>query len=216
MDVILMGVRMFRSFIAVCLVALGLAGCGSMRLVDSDVRSYTTPPLVPVGARYRFERLPSQQDQADTAEQTQLEAIVQPVLAKAGLQRDDAAAGYSVQISVDVKVDPYAPWDQSSIGWWPGFNFGRGVHGGNVWFVNHHSFRGWSGFGMSELPYYWYQVSLIIRSLNTAQVVYETHAAHDGRWANSQAILPAMFEAALQGFPNPPQGARHIDIEIPR
>src|SRR5665811_1172470 len=155
----LKGVHMFRSVIAIFFAALWLTGCSTTRLVDTDVRSYATPPLVPVGARYRFERLPSQQDQADTAEQTQLEAIVQPVLAKAGLQRDDAAAGYSVQISVDVKVDPYAPWDQSSIGWWPGFNFGRGVHGGNVWFVNHHSFRGWSGFGMSELPYYWYQVS---------------------------------------------------------
>lgn len=207
---------MFRSFIAVCLVALGLVGCGGMRLVDSDVRSYTTPPLVPVGARYQFERLPSQQAQADAAEQTQLEAMVQPALIKAGLQRDDAAASYSVQISVDIKVDPYAPWDQPSIGRWPGFNFGRGVHSGNVLFVGHHPFRGWSGFGMSELPYYWYQVSLIVRNLSTAQVVYETHAAHDGRRADSHVILPAMFEAALQGFPNPPQGVRHINIEIPR
>ena len=30
------------------------------------------------------------------------------------------------------------------------------------------------------------------------------------------AVLPAMFEAALSGFPNPPTGVRRIDIEIPR
>ena len=207
---------MFRPFIAICFVTLGLVGCGSMRLVDTDVRSYATPPLVPVGARYRFERLPSQQAQVDAAEQNKLEAMVQPALAKVGMQRDDAAANYSVQVLVGIKVDPYAPWDRSSFDWGPGFNFGWGARGGNLLFMGYHSFRGWSGFGMSELPYYWYQVSLIIRNLGNAQVVYETHAAHDGRWADSEAILPALFEAALQGFPNPPQGERHINIEIPR
>jgi len=207
-----MGIHMFRSFIAVFFMALWLTGCSSVRLVDADVRSYMKPPLLSVGASYRFERLPSQQAQADAAGQTQLEAMVQPVLAKAGLQRDDASAHYSVQVLAGIKVDPYAPWDRPFIGWGPGFNRGWGRYSGNL----HHPFTSWYGLGMSELPYYWYQVSLLIRNLSTAQVVYETHAAYDGRWADSEAILPTLFEAALQGFPNPPPGSRHVNIEIPR
>ena len=205
---------MFRSVIAIFFAALWLTGCSTTRLIDTDVRSYATPPLVPVGARYRFERLPSQQ--ADAAQQVRLEALVQPALAKAGLQRDDAAASYSVQVSVDIKVDPYPPWDRSSIVWGPDFNFGWGRHSGNVLFMRHHPFMGLSGFGVNDQPYYWRQVSLIIRDLSNGQVVYETHAAHDGSWSDSEAVLPAMFEAALQGFPNPPQDLRRINIEVPR
>ena len=45
-------------------------------------------------------------------------------------------------------------------------------------------------------------------------MVYETHAVNDGPWSDSQAVLPAMFQAALQGFPNPPQGVRRVDIQV--
>ena len=203
---------MFRSSIAIFFVALWLPGCGSMRLVDSDVRSYATPPLVPIGASYRFERLPSQQ--AYAGQQTRLEALVQPALAKAGLQRNDTAAGYSVQVSAEIKVAPYSPWDRPSVGW-PGWHFvGWGVPRGNLLIVSRNPYM--HGFGPGEMPYYWRQVSLTIRNLSTTQVVYETHASHDGRWADSETVLPAMFEAALKDFPNPPPGVRRINMEIPR
>lgn len=205
---------MFRTMAALFFAVLWLSGCSSMRLVDSDVQSYATSPPVAIGASYRFERLPSQQSQAEATQQTQLEALTEPVLAKAGLKRDDAAASYSVQIAVAIRVDPYAPWDQPMIGWWPGFGFG--LHSGHGRFIGQHPFMGIYSFGMSEQPYYWRQVSLVMRDLSTAQVVYETHAAHDGRWSDDKAVLGAMFEAALQGFPNPPPGPRRINIEIPR
>ncbi len=207
---------MFKSFVAIVIALLWLTGCGTTRLVDTDVRSYASAPLVPAGARYRFERLPSQQAPANAEQQSQLEALVQPALAKVGLQRDDAAAGYSVQVSVDIKVDPYSPWDRSIIGWGPGFNLGWGMHSGRVLYMGHYPYWGMSTFGVNDLPYYWRQVSIIIRDLISAQVVYETHAAHDGTWSDSAKVLPAMFEAALQGFPNPPQDLRHIKIEVPR
>lgn len=203
---------MFRSLIAMGFAAIWLTGCGTVRLVDTDVRSYATPPLVPVGASYRFERLPSQQ--TDVGRQTRLEAMVQPALAKAGLRRNDAAASYSVQISASMKVDPYSPWDQPSVGWGPGWNFGWGVRSGNVQIGGYNPFM--PGFGLGERPYYWRQVSLVMRNLSTNQVVYETRAAHDGRWADSEAVLPAMFDAALRDFPNPPPGVRRINMEIPR
>jgi hypothetical protein len=205
---------MFRSLIAIVFAAFWLTGCGGMRLVEADVRSYATQPLVPVGASYRFERLPSQQ--GDVAQQTRLEAMAQPALAKAGLQRNDVAASYSVQVSASMKVDPYSPWDRPSPGWGPGWNFGFGIQSGNVLIAGNSPFMGLPGFDMAGAPYYWRQVNLIIRNLGTHQVVYETHAAHDGRWADSEAVLPAMLEAALKDFPNPPPGVRRINMEIPR
>ena len=60
------------------------------------------------------------------------------------------------------------------------------------------------------------EASLVIRRLIDNQVVFETRAKHDGRWSDDEAVLPAMFQAALQGFPNPPRGLRRVTIEIPR
>jgi hypothetical protein len=45
-------------------------------------------------------------------------------------------------------------------------------------------------------------------------VVYETRARNDGPYNVSAAILPVMFQAALQGFPNPPQGERRVNIDL--
>ena len=51
---------------------------------------------------------------------------------------------------------------------------------------------------------------------NTGRVVYETRAAHDGRWNSSPALWTAMLDAALQGFPVPPSGVRRVNVEVPR
>lgn len=206
---------MFRilSLATVLMASLLLSACGGMRLVESDVRSFANPPFIPTGASYRFERLPSQQ--TDAQQQARLETMAQTALGKVGLKRHEAAASYSVQVSVGTKVDPFSPWERPSMGSGAGWNFGFGVQTGNVMIASRSGLFGMTGFGM-ESPYYWRQVSLIVRSVGNNQVVYETHAANDGRWADSEAVLPAMFDAALQGFPNPPQGVRRINVEIPR
>jgi hypothetical protein len=67
-----------------------------------------------------------------------------------------------------------------------------------------------------ETPYYQRELSLVIRRADNGQVVYETRAAHDGRWNSTSALWTAMLEAALQGFPAPPGGPRQVNIEIPR
>ena len=190
---------MFRSLILALLAALWLSGCSGMRLVDSEVRSFASATLVPAGARYRFERLPSQQ--ADEAAQTQLETLAQQALDKVGLQRDEAAPGYSVQVAFGMRVDRHSPWLPPENGWGLGWTLGGGRHTSLI---------------MMAPPYYWRQVSLILRDLRTQQVAYETHAAHDGPWSDTTELLPAMLDAALQGFPNPPPGLRRITIETPR
>ncbi len=67
-----------------------------------------------------------------------------------------------------------------------------------------------------DTPYYRREVHLLVRRLSDSMLVFETRANHDGRWSDDAAVLPAMFEAALRGFPNPPQGLRRVNIEMPR
>lgn len=201
---------MRKSFVAVIFAVLGLTGCGSMRVVDSTVSSYAAPPHIPLGASYRFERLPSQQAQAP--QQSGLERIAQQALAKVGLKRNDVMASYGVEVSAGMKIEPRSPWADP----WPGFNLGWnlgwGTRGGGLMIGG-----GWPFMrGSYDSPYYWRQVSVIIRRVNSSQVVYETHASHDGPWPDSDAVLPAMFDAALKDFPRPPQGPRRVNIEIPR
>lgn len=203
---------MVRAIAALCLGVMLLSGCSSIIVVDSDVQAYSTLPAMPARAGYRFERLPSQQ--SDAARQAVLEGMAQQALAKVGMQRDDAHPAYSVQIGASVQRLLSPLWDAP----WPGWGLpGRYIvnRRGQVIWLN--DFGGPYGYyGFYDMPYYLRTVSLTMRDLGTSQVVYETHAAHDGPWADTDAILPAMFEAALRGFPNPPKGPRRVDIEIPR
>jgi hypothetical protein len=202
---------MYKALSAIVFAVISLTGCGSMRLVDTEVRSFATPPTVPAGATYRFERLPSQQ--ADAVRQDKLEAMAQQALNQVGLQRGDRTASHSVQVTYGMKVDAHAPWEQPepAFGWNLGWGLGRGGRGGSV------TLGAGVPFGhLATSPYYWRQISVVMRSLATHQVVYESHATHDGRWVDTEAVLPALFEAALKAFPNPPPGVRRINIEIPR
>jgi Domain of unknown function (DUF4136) len=203
-----------------------LTGCASVRLIDSEVTAFATSATVPAGSSYRFERLPSQQ--TNTQRQDQLEAIAQAALAKVGLQRvGDApgspAARYSVQMGIQVQRTDLAVWDD----WGPHFGsfvgvgsgpylLGRGRGHGAV--VGHFGFGGYGyGFPYPYLPpSYVREVSLVLRELASNQVVFETRAKHESPWADSLNILPAMFDAALQGFPTPPAGTRQVGVELPR
>ena len=57
---------------------------------------------------------------------------------------------------------------------------------------------------------------MVMRDLTTQKVVFETRAVHDGVWSDGLAVLPAMLDSALLGFPQPPAGVRRINVEIPR
>jgi Domain of unknown function (DUF4136) len=186
-----------------------LAGCSGMRIVDSDVNAFSTSAAatVTLPAPYRFERLPSQQARA--AHSDALEALAQPVLEQAGLRRDDAAARYAVELDLRTFRDPQAPWDD------PRYVGGYAV-----------PYPYWGRYGLImshpplslqfEYPYYRRELGVVVRRLSDAQVVFESRARHDGRWSDDEAVLPAMLQAAMQGFPNAPAGLRRVVIEIPR
>ena len=183
-----------------------LSGCAGMRVVDSQVLAVANVPagMQLQGARYRFERLPSQVNnpEAGLAEQQAEQA-----LASVGLVRDDAAAQISVLVGfqgTQYLADPWSypgGWGSASIsrgsGWGSGVGFGMGMR-------------------IPPPPQYRREVSLILRDLRSGQVVYETRAAHDGTWSDSTTIFATLFKAALAHFPTPPAGMQRVNIEIPR
>ncbi len=186
-----------------------LAGCGTVRRIDAEVLSVSAAPagMNLEGARYRFERLPSQinNPQAGLAEQQ-----AQQALTLAGMVRDDANATVSVLAGVRGSEYIADAWGRPvPPGWAP--------HGSIYW--GYGGFPRW-GMGLSmRLPpptTYRREVSLLIRSLQSGLVVYETRAAHDGPWSDDQNLYPTLFRAALANFPNPPPGTRKVFIDLPR
>jgi hypothetical protein len=200
---------MIRLQTAVIFVAISLlTACSGMRIVDSDVTAFsawTAAPPVP-GTRYRFERLPSQ---TLATEQDRIEAIATTSLSKVGMALSPADALYSVQVllSTDI-VQRYRE---------PGYGFGGfggpgvSIGGGSMGTSIGLSFP----IGLGE-SYYKRRVTLLMRDLSTQKVVFETRALHDGVWNDGFAVLPAMLDSALLGFPQPPTGTRRINAEIPR
>jgi hypothetical protein len=195
---------------------LGLAGCSTVRRVDSQVNAFSSLDAMPAALSWRFERLPSQQNLTGTAAQRQkaVEAVVSQQLSKIGFApqaaEGGAAARWSVQVSARMQRFERSPFDD---GWdRPGFGFpGRDyvVTGdGRIIYL--------PTIPRMEPPWFVREVGLIIRDTVDARVVFETNARHEGRWADDEAVLPAMFEAALQGFPKPPAGQRIVNIDIPR
>ncbi|MBL0421680.1 DUF4136 domain-containing protein [Ramlibacter sp. AW1] len=184
-----------------------LAGCATGYRMDNSVQSFSALTALPANPTYRFEWLPSQRGPAQSA----LEAMADPALFQAGLRRDDASPRYSVQVEAGLQRmrSPWAdPWDP---GWGWGWGVGLGARrgGGAVGL----------GFGSpfwprAESPWYRREVRVLMRDLSNNQVVYETRAVNEGPWLDDAVAYPALFQAALQGFPNPPPGPRRVDLQV--
>ncbi len=198
---------MIRAQAAIILIAtLFLTACSSMRVVDSDVTAFsawTAAPPAP-GTRYRFERLPSQQ--SVNAQQSRIEALATTSLSKVGMALSPADARYSVQVLLATEMVQRYPEPGFGLGG-PGVSIGGGSRGASIGL----SFP----IGFSD-SYYKRTVSILMRELSTQKVVFETRAQHDGPMSDAFALLPAMLDSALQGFPQPPSGTRRINVEIPR
>lgn len=161
--------------------------------------------------RYRFAAEATRAGQPNAA---QLDALAQDALASIGAVRDDAHPNVSVQVTGTVQAGDY----DNSDGWglpadyWGAdhyLGFGAGVG------------EGWAGrgghewFGQSPLiPIDVSTVTLTMRDLATGQVVYRTSARHRGIVIDTHAVLAALFQAALQGYPKPPAGVRRIVLAL--
>ena len=139
-------------------------------------------------------------------QQDKIEALATTSLSKVGMALSPLDARYSVQVLLSTEIVQRYPE--------PGFGFGgAGIFAGGG---SRGSSIGLSfpiGFGE---PYYKRSLSILMRELTTQKVVFETRALHDGVWGDGFAVLPAMLDSALLGFPQPPTGMRRINVEIPR
>ena len=128
-------------------------------------------------------------------------------LARVGAVRDDAQPRVSVQVGGYVS----AYWmDDSYYGGLsnPRIALGMGVG------------RGGFGFGMGwplsdpSIPAYVSEVNLLMRDLQTGQIVYDTRARHDGPWHDTDNVLAALFVAALEGYPQPAMSVRRVGVPL--
>lgn len=211
----------------IALSTLFFAGCSTTRVIDSEVIAFETWKAAPPapGTTYRFERLPSQQAQA--ARQDAVEAATRPALARVGLLPSAAAPRYNVQVLLNTQVVEQVfadPFGEARFSGYPGYGYGYGPRPGYGRFGGYGSFglggfRGASfgGFystGGFDTVTFRHEVSVIMRDNSTQQVAFETRALHDGPWNDTLVLLPALLDAALQGFPQPPPGIRRINVPL--
>lgn len=197
-------------------LSLWLSGCAGVIRLEHDVQSYprwASPAQPTAGDRFRFERLPSQ-DQRLSAEQQALETAVATRLEAVGLRRapnPDNTAQWQVEVSARSQKFPHAPWDHP-VDRWPG----PGLAGRDYVVNGRGQVIALPVFPWPAPPYYQRELSVVVRDARQGRVVYESRAAHDGPWHATPALWEALATAALDGFPRPPSGARRVVIEIPR
>ena len=200
-----------RRFLSVACVALVLSGCAAMNNLNNEVSTFGPWPAERKPASFMFERLPSQQ--AHPERQVQLETAARGALEAAGFRAaaDDDSAVYLMQIGA--RVTSNDPWMYNDPLFWRGglrYGYGHGRWG-----------RGWGpswglhgGFDYGYSPTYDREVALLIRDRKTGQLLYEARASNSGPSASIDYLMPAMFEAALRGFPNAGPNPRSVVTQI--
>lgn len=208
-----------RGWSLVLVAPLLLSGCASVFRVDNQVQSFArwgaAPQSLPSGRQnYRLERLPSQENPALSG-QASRERQLEQALAARGWTPAPAgqAAPWTVQITTQTVRLPHAPWEDPWESRRGGISGQVGVIGGGGGAHLRWSPSLWLRL---EPPYFQRQVAIVVRRSPGGEVVYETRAAHDGRWQDSPGLWQAMIDAALDGFPQPPAGLRQVDVDVPR
>jgi len=175
--------------------AAALGACAALNTVTADVATYGDWPTGRQPGRYAFERLPSQQ--AHAARQAELEAAAARALEAAGFTAapDAAQADVIVQIGARISRTEISPWDDPL--WW---RWGAGYWRSPFW---RPSYR--AGY-YANLSTGWYtryerNVALLLRDRASGAPLYEAHAQTDGNSGGDNALLAAMFEAAMKDFP---------------
>jgi hypothetical protein len=213
---------LLRSALAAGALAL-LGGCASLNQCSADVASFGTWPAGRSGGSYAFERLPSQQAQADDSRL--LEDAARPALAMAGFQpvAEGAEPDLLVQVGARISRSDRSPWDDPL--WWPGaygLGYGPGRHGawrgaywGGAYGGPYWSGPGWGGALAYSTPRYEREVALLIRDRASGKPLFESRASSEGTTRSDAGVLTAMFEAALTDFPRVGLNPRRVDVVMP-
>jgi hypothetical protein len=185
--------------VAVALAAVAtvaLAACAALNTVSSEVTTYSEWPSDRKPGRYVFERLPSQKAGPQATRQAELEAAAAKALAKAGFSvvPDAAQADVIVQVGARLTRIEISPWDDPL--WW---RWGAGYWHAPSWRMSRSGFYG--GLHADWSSRYERNVAVLLRDRSSGTPLFEAHAQTEGGTAGDAALIGAMFEAALQGFP---------------
>ncbi len=186
--------------------AAALSGCALLNTLSNEVSTFSQWPSGRAPGAYVFDRLPSQQAQPER--QQALEAAAGRALETAGFRPAAAgqAAEYTVQLGARVNANERSI-DDDPFWWHGGVFYGRRPYYRGAYFG--------SGFGFSyRTPSYEREVALLIRDRASSTPLYEARAINDGGSPTIDALLPAMFEAALKDFPQGGPNPRTVRTEI--
>jgi hypothetical protein len=190
---------------------VGLTGCASLSQITVDVQRFGAWPAGRPAGRYALERLPSQQSRSPA--QQRLEAAAQAALERVGFRLTADAASADVLVQLGLRegrmVDPWADFYWGGrLGVWRGpgpvgLRRAPGVGwGGSV------------GFGWPAQPTYEVrEVALLLRDRITREPLIEAHVRHEARVLGDEA-LPALFDAALAGFPQWTAGEQRVSVPL--
>ena len=195
--------------------ALVLSGCAGVGALNSEVSTYGSWPAERKPATYAFERLPSQQERAES--QQAIENAARGALEAAGFRPAAAPGDAQVTVQVGARVgtsdrwpylDPF--WNNVSVGYSLGYRRG---YGRGRWAMGIGAgYGGWSGYG--AWPGYDREVAVLIRDRATGQLLYEARASNNGASSAINPLLPAMFSAALRDFPAGGPNPRRVSVEV--
>ena len=180
-----------------------LAGCGTLSQLGADVSTFGEWPAGRAPGSYAFERLPSQQAQAD--ETAVLEAAAMPALAAAGFVPVAAGAEPEVLVQVGARVNrsDRSPWDDPL--WWGGYGSWR-----------HGPWRGpnWGASLRIESQRYEREVALLIRDRASSKPLFEARASSEGFDSRATPVLKPLFSAALLDFPKTGINPRRVRVPL--
>ena len=136
-----------------------------------------------------------------------IETQAEAALARVGLRRDDTQPRLIALLGVEGGYAMPRNWPYYGPDPFYG-RWGWGLGYGGRW--------GWGMNWMMDAPptLYHRKVSLVLRDAATQQVVYETSATYEDVWTRDPAIYGVLFDQALSGFPQPPQGQRSVRTEV--
>lgn len=191
-------------------VALALTGCAGMTSLTANVTSFGDWPQGRALGSYWLDRLPSQQQGGQ--QQAVAETAAKGALQKAGFKAAPSEDKADVIVQIGVRhskvLDPWAGW-----GWYGG----RAAYGpGWGWPYRrpgypYSPFAFGNPFWADEALRDQSEVALLLIDRDSRKALYEAHARYESR-IGGDSLLPSLFQATLEGFPNVVPGERRVTV----
>ena len=201
--------------------ALLLTGCAAFNNLDNEVSTYGSWAAPRQPGSYAFERLPSQATRPQY--QQQLEASARAAVEAAGFTPAATVADAEYLLQLGARVSTDDPWLYSDPflwrgDFWYGSGWGHGRWGYGRWGRGPWGYgAGYGlgyGYGFNSRITFDREVVVLIRDRKTGELLFESRASNSGPSASIDYLLPAMFRAAMTGFPGVGPNPRSVTVPI--